>query len=128
MTDSNYPYQNAQTNAIQKVEQVVDDTTNDAAQKPLDAFINHQKKALEEGSKAIESLLPEGFREHGKEAGKEFARGFKVLVDAAVGELEKASRELDKQFRQRSQNKPSPSQDDDKPSTTGATKVKVQVE
>lgn len=87
---------------------------------PLETFVEHQKKAFEEGAKAIEALLPEGFRDHGKKAGEEFVAGFKVLVDAAIAEMEKLAKSTEK---------PEASDDDDdRPSSTGKTKVKVQVD
>jgi hypothetical protein len=86
---------------------------------PLDAFIYHQRRALEETGKALEALLPEGFREHGSSASKEFIKGFQVLVDAAIQEIEKATTRVEEVKE---------NDDDDKPSTTGPTKVKVQVE
>ena len=61
--------------------------------------------------------MPPGFKEHGAEAGREFVKGFRVLVDAAITELEKMSKEMEKNRT-----------DDDHPSTTGPNKVKVQVE
>jgi hypothetical protein len=84
---------------------------------PLEEFVTHQRRAVEEMGKALEALLPEGFREHGSEASKEFAKGFKVLVDAAIGELEKVSKKVEEEAG-----------DSGKSSTTGKTKVKVQVE
>src|SRR5688572_26279705 len=92
--------------------------SENAAQKPLEEFVNHQRKAVDETAKALEALLPEGFVKHGKEAGKEFVAGFKVLVDAAIGELEKVAKQTRKEE----------SSDDDQPSTTGKSKVKVQVD
>ncbi len=83
---------------------------------PVEEFFNHQKRAVEEMSKALEALLPEGFREHGAEASREFAKGFKVLVDAAITELEKVSKKVEEEAESA------------RPSTTGRTKVKVQVE
>ncbi len=93
--------------------------THDEQVNPLEAFVSHQRKAFEEGAKAIESLLPEGFREHGKKAAEEFAAGFKVLVDAAIGEMEKIAKTTEKDVAD---------DDDDRPSTTGRSKVKVQVD
>jgi hypothetical protein len=99
---------------------------------PFDAFVEHQKRAVEETGKALESLLPPGFREHGEQARKEFIKGIKVLVDAAVVELEKASKEVDKAIKQSRQGKPSAPETDsaggERPSSTGKTKVKVQVD
>ena len=86
-------------------------------QSPLEEFVTHQRRAVEEMGKAIEALLPEGFREHGSEASKEFAKGFKVLVDAAISELEKVSKKVEEEAGESG-----------KTSTTGKTKVKVQVE
>jgi PHP family Zn ribbon phosphoesterase len=85
-------------------------------QTPLDEFLQHQRRALEESGKAIEALLPEGFREHGSEASREFAKGLKVLVDAAINELEKVSKKVEEEAEEK------------RASTTGKTKVKVQVE
>jgi hypothetical protein len=93
--------------------------TESTPQNPLESFIDHQRKAVDETAKAIEALLPEGFVRHGKEAGKEFVAGFRVLVDAAIGELEKVA----KQTQTRKDD-----DDDDSTSTTGRSKVKVQVD
>jgi hypothetical protein len=48
----------------------------------------------------------------------------KVLVDATIDGLEKASKEFDKNFKRAT----TPDEGDDRPSTTGPSKVKVQVE
>ena len=92
--------------------------SDDEKLNPLDTFVQHQRKAFEEGTKAIEALLPEGFREHGKKASEEFVAGFKVLVDAAIAEMEKMAKTTEK----------AADDDDDRPSSTGKTKVKVQVD
>lgn len=88
--------------------------------KPFEEFLYHQRRALEETGKALEALLPEGFRTHGSEASKEFTKGMRVLVDAAMEELKKAQ-ESAEQAKSKDDN-------DDGPSTTGKTKVKVQVD
>jgi hypothetical protein len=85
---------------------------------PFETFIYHQRRALEETGKALEALLPDGFKEHGGEAGKEFVKGFKALVDAAIVEIEKATTRAEEVA----------DDDDNPPSTTGRTKVKVQVD
>lgn len=87
-------------------------------QTPLESFFDHQKRALEETGKAIESLLPPEFVSHAKEAQKEFVSGFKVLADSMIDELEKVAKKTEARV----------STDDDKPSTTGSTKVKVEVD
>ncbi len=85
----------------------------------FDTFVYHQRRALEETGKALESLLPEGFKVHSAEARKEFTKGFKALVDAALSELDKVSRRGQAETDE---------DEDDRPSTTGKTKVKVQVD
>jgi len=101
--------------------------TVDDSSKPFDAFVRHQKKAFEETSKALDALVPPGFKEHGTEARREFVKGVKVLVDAAISEMEKASRDFEKNFN-RARPEDAADGEADRPSTTGATKVKVQVE
>ena len=68
-----------------------EETVGDDGQTPLEQFIFHQRRGLEEFGKAMESLLPPGFKEHTQAAGSEFATGFRVLIDAAIDEIKKAS-------------------------------------
>jgi hypothetical protein len=89
---------------------------------PIEEFLYHQRRALEETGRALEALLPEGFRTHGSQASREFTKGFRVLVDAAMDEMKKATR------RNRSEDADAGDDDDHGPSTTGRTKVKVQVD
>lgn len=58
---------------------------------PMERFFYHQRRALEETAKALELLLPPGFKEHATEASREFAKGFRILVDATIDELKKVS-------------------------------------
>lgn len=87
---------------------------------PFEEFMEHQRRALEETGKALEALLPEGFRTHGCNASKEFTQGFRVLVDAAMDEFKKASKKAEQEAEDSDDSGPAP--------TTGKTKVKVQVE
>lgn len=96
------------------------ENNDEAAKTRMEEFLDHQRRALEETGKALEALLPDGFRKHGSEASKEFTKGFRVLVDAAMEEMKKA--------RSGAEEGESSSDDDDKPSTTGKAKVKVEVE
>lgn len=95
-------------------------TEDEEPRKPFEEFLHHQRRALEETGKALEALLPEGFRTHGSEASKEFTKGMRVLVDAALEELKRAQENAE-QAKDKDDN-------DDGPSTTGKTKVKVQVD
>ncbi len=95
-----------------------ENSAEESPKNPLEAFVYHQRRALEETGKALEALLPEGFREHGSEAGKELVKGFKILVDAAITEIERATTRVEEVTEA----------GEDKASTTGKTKVKVQVD
>ncbi len=68
-----------------------EERVGDEGQTPLEQFIFHQRRGLEEFGKAMESLLPPRFKEHTQAAGVEFATGFRVLIDAAIDEIKKAS-------------------------------------
>ena len=68
-----------------------EEPVGDDGQTPLEQFIFHQRRGLEEFGKAMESLLPPRFKEHTQAAGAEFATGFRVLIDAAIDEIKKAS-------------------------------------
>ena len=108
----------------QENETQASETPGQSKQDPLNDFLRHQQRAVEETGKALDALLPEGFKTHSREAGREFVSGIKVLFDAALDGVEKASRDFDKNFTRRR----TESDSDDRPSSTGATKVKVQVD
>jgi hypothetical protein len=99
--------------------------TTETRRDPFSAFLHHQKRAFEESCKAVDALLPEGFKAHSREAGNEFVKSLKVLADVAADGLEKVSAEMDKNFRRASS---TADDSDDRPSSTGPNKVKVQVE
>lgn len=115
-----------------KVEQVEEtangeqaDNTQDKDDSPLEQFFYHQRRALEETGKALDALLPPGFKEHSAEASREFARGFRVLVDAAIDELKAVSEREEAKANTKTDDD---DDDDDRPSSTGKTKVKVEVD
>ncbi len=93
----------------------------DEANSPLEKFFLHQRKAMEETARALESLLPPGFKDHSTEAGREFAKGFKILVDAAVDELKRVSESVE-------DDEEVEGDEEDRPATTGKGKVKVEVD
>ena len=93
----------------------------DTMRSAFGSFMEHQRRAFEETGKAVDALLPEGFKEHSAVARDEFRKGLKVLVDATIDELEKMTKIDEKKEEDTdADNKP--------PSSTGSTKVKVQVE
>jgi hypothetical protein len=83
---------------------------------PIRGFFDHQRKAADEACQAFESLIPPDFRTHSRAAREEFLTSFKVLVEGVTkvvdGEIN----------RMRS----APSSGSG-PSTTGKTKVRVEV-
>lgn len=107
----------------------VDDSTEETSSEeaPMERFFYHQRRALEETGKALEALLPPDFRKHGSEASKEFAKGFRILVDAAIDELKKVSEREEEEAKAKNDEQDD-SDDDDPPSTTGKTKVKVKLD
>ncbi len=101
---------------------------------PLEQFIFHQRRGLEEFGKAMESLLPPGFREHTQAAGSEFANGFRVLIDAAIDEIKKASEMEDPDAQRAAEQEKraranlSSDDDDDAAAGTGSGKIKVELD
>jgi len=80
-------------------------------QKPVDDFVEHQKRALDEAGKALEALLPPNFREHGKAAVNESIEGFRVLLNSVLDDFKT---EVNKD-------------DDEGKASNGGSKVKVEV-
>lgn len=109
-------------NAVPETPETVE-TDAENPKSPLESFIYHQRRALEETSKALDALIPPEVREHSSEAGRQFVKGFKVLVDAAIAEIEKASSKVQEVKTEGEAEAEVP-----RPSTTGKTKIKVQVE
>lgn len=87
---------------------------------PLEQFFFHQRRALEETGRALDALLPPGFKAHGTEASREFTKGFRVLVDAAIDELKKVSEKEGCASEK--------SSEASRPASTGTSKVKVKVD
>ena len=50
----------------------------------FDTFIEHQRKAINETGMAIESLLPEAFKEHSKTAVRETVEAYRELVNSVI--------------------------------------------
>ncbi len=101
---------------------------------PMERFFYHQRRALEETGRALEALLPPDFKHHSNEASQEFAKGFRVLIDATIDEMKKVSeREIEEDDETdetpKAKNTPSDSDDDDDPpTTTGSNKVKIKLD
>src|SRR3954463_13426913 len=106
-------------------EQQTSETPNAAKKSPMGEFLKHQQRAVEETAKAVDALFPPGFKEHGEQAGREFVSGIKVLADAVIDGLQQASKDFDKNLKRE---RPTKGDSGDHPSSTGTTKVKVQVD
>jgi hypothetical protein len=94
----------------------------------MDKFFFHQRRALEETGKALEALLPPDFRSHAGEASKEFGKGFRVLVDAAIDELKRVSEREEAAAAKPKNEEKKDDDDENHPPTTGKTKVKVKLD
>ncbi|MEP7284386.1 MAG: hypothetical protein ABI947_01300 [Chloroflexota bacterium] len=95
------------------------EATAESSKSPLHTFASHQRKAAKEACQAIDALIPPDFRTHGRAAREEFLLSFKVLIDGASAAVEN---ELKKAQANRAA-----SDSNSGPSTTGKTKVKVEV-
>jgi hypothetical protein len=84
----------------------------------LNEFITHQRNAAKEACEALNALLPPDFRTHSRAAGEEAIKGVKVLVEGVTAVVD---REL-----KRMRTSPE-SGSGGGPSTTGKSKVKVEV-
>lgn len=76
MTEETNNTQNAEAK-----EQVEKDPT------AFDHFIEHQRNAMTAAGKALESLIPQGVREHGRTAVRETLEGYRGLFNSAIDEL-----------------------------------------
>ena len=109
----------------QTSDQQPDETQSAGKKSPMGEFLKHQQRAAEETFKAVDALFPPGFKEHSEQAGREFVSGIKVLADAVIDGLQQASKDFDKNLKRE---RPSGNDSGDHPSSTGTTKVKVQVD
>ncbi len=96
----------------------------DVTKPPLTEFLEHQITAAQETIKALEALIPPDFRTHSRTARHEFLLSFKVLLDGAMTSVE---RELNKARNSGGDNPTAGTTNTSGPSTTGKTKVKVEV-
>jgi hypothetical protein len=56
-------------------------------ERPLGQFVDHQRKAFVEVSKAFGALLPKELREHGQSAVREMLEGYRTLFNATLDDL-----------------------------------------
>jgi hypothetical protein len=77
----------------------------------MEAFVRYQRKAFDESCQAIEALIPEGFKVHSREARRAFLMSLKVVAESLAEKFEQAAEAAE----------------EEPPSTTGKTKVRVEV-
>jgi len=70
--------------ALEQVEEAVKEGMT-----PIAAFLEYQKRALAEASKAIESLIPAAAREHGEKAVTEMLEGYRTFFNTTTDEVMK---------------------------------------
>ena len=87
---------------------------------PFETFVEKQRLAAEEFTKALEELFPAGFREHTRKAGKAFVESFKVLLDSAREDFEEVVR--------RNKKARTEEESGDAEDSSGSTKVKVEID
>lgn len=87
---------------------------SDEAKSVFEDFVYHQRQALEAAGKAVSALFPAEFKTHGGKALDEFKKSFQVLAD-----------HLKDMFQQMSD--AAKDAGDEPPSTTGKTKVRVEL-
>lgn len=93
----------------------------EAERTPLEGFLHHQRKAAEATLKALGAFIPPDFRKYSREAREEYLKSFKVLIEGARATVE---REI---HRNRSKAEDSKDGQPTRTSSTGKTKVKVEV-
>jgi hypothetical protein len=84
---------------------------------PFGAFLYHQRKAAEATLKAVGALIPPDVRKYSREAAEEHLKSFRSLIDGARSSV---NDQINRVKKEREQN-------DNRPPTTGKTKVKVEV-
>ncbi|PJF37337.1 MAG: hypothetical protein CUN49_00850 [Candidatus Thermofonsia Clade 1 bacterium] len=86
---------------------------------PLAGFVHHQRKAAEAAIKALGAFIPPDFFKYSREAREEYLKSFKVLIEGARATVEREIKRARGEKTEDDQPK--------RPSTTGKTKVKVEV-
>ncbi len=70
-----------------RVEEGIEAPNGKHVETVFEAFVEHQRKAISEAFKALESLLPVAVKEHGEAALKEMVEGYRTLFNTAIDEI-----------------------------------------
>ena len=93
----------------------------------LKGFVDHQVNALREAVKAVDSLLPDSFKNHANASVQESIKSYRLLFDAGIDALNRAGQSFDEALK-KARESVETADEDDAASTTGPTKVRVEVE
>lgn len=64
--------------------------TTEETMKGFSAFMEHQRNAITEAGKALMSLIPNDFKEHGQSAFNEILDAYRALFNATIDEITSA--------------------------------------
>ncbi|MBE2271360.1 MAG: hypothetical protein IAE80_24210 [Anaerolinea sp.] len=81
------PVRQKKETVVKTVEKAAEQIVPVEAANAFDAFIDHQKKAIVEAGKALATLVPEDFKEHGQTAFQEVIEGYRKLFNATIDEI-----------------------------------------
>ncbi len=73
-------------NPIEEVTEGVE-VVEEKVETAFDMFVDHQRKAFTEVSRAFNALLPDGVKEHGEKAVEEVIEGYRNLFNSALDDL-----------------------------------------
>jgi len=96
------------------------------SQSPFSAFVEHQFNAAHETLEALRGLLPLEFRTHARAARHEFLLSFQLLLESVSQRIDEEMARA-RQAKEEAAKKSDSDGGDDKPSTTGKSKVKIDV-
>jgi DNA polymerase III alpha subunit len=117
MTDE--PRENP-TEQAENAEGAAEDKQTESTHATFKDFVEHQRRACEATKKALSALIPPDFKTYSEEARKEFFAAFKALIESAGAAVEAEMGKM-------GGTKPGEDKGGSGPSTTGKTKVKVEV-
>jgi hypothetical protein len=96
------------------------------AEAVIKGFVNHQVNAVREAVKAVDALLPDGFKQHANASVQETVKSYRVLLDAGLEVLNRAGKGMDEALKKAKESVQE--EGDERQSNTGTTKVRVEVE
>ncbi len=112
-------------NSTESTEAAAEGKPEVKAEAVIKEFVDHQVNAMREAVKAVDALLPDGFKQHGSASLREAGKSYRVLFDAGLEVLNRAGKSVDEALKRAQE---AGEADGDNLSSTGANKVRVEVE